>query len=112
MTAPNLLAIGFHSAALDPALQAFPSSILLLEPWPTQPLPSATIVFFDNNGQQFISVNDANINVRESGHPLISLAYGTMGDTLFGVMRQFDIQHLRSQLQYTDASDALSTPDR
>jgi hypothetical protein len=91
MIAPNLLAIGFHSAASDPALQVFLSSILLLEPWLTQPLPSATIVFFDNNGQQFISINDVNINVQESGHPLISPAYDTTGDTLFGVIRQFDI---------------------
>jgi hypothetical protein len=90
MTAPHLLAIVFHSMASDPALQAFPSSILFLEPWATQPMPPAAVVLFDNNGHQFISVNNVNITHQESGHPLVSPAYDTTGDTLFGVMRHFD----------------------
>jgi hypothetical protein len=90
-TSPNLLAVGFHSATSDPALQLFSSSILLLEPWPTHPLPSSSIVFFDNSGQQFISINDVNITIhQESGRTLISSAYDTTGDTLFGTMWHFD----------------------
>ena len=54
-TSPHLLAIGLHTATSTPTTQAFPSSILLFEEWPQRKLPSAMIVFFDNNGQQFLS---------------------------------------------------------
>jgi hypothetical protein len=55
-TSPHLLAIGLHSATSTPTTQVFPSSILLLEEWPQRILPSAMIAFFDNNGQQFLSI--------------------------------------------------------
>ena len=50
-TSPHLLAIGLHTTTSTPTTQAFPSSILLLEEWPQRILPSATIIFFGNNGQ-------------------------------------------------------------
>ncbi|CAD6227103.1 unnamed protein product [Miscanthus lutarioriparius] len=59
-TAPHLPAIGLHTTS-SPTTQAFPSSILLLEAWTQRMLPSATVVFFDNNGQQFLSIKDVYI---------------------------------------------------
>ena len=90
MTAPHLLVVGFYLATLDPAWHAFPSTIQLLEPWPQDPLPSATIIFFDNNGH-FISINDVDIcQHQESVHPLVSQAYDTVDNTLFGTMCHYD----------------------
>jgi len=68
----------------------FPSSILLLEEWPQRILPSATIVFFDNNGQQFLSIDDVYISRQHAdGHPLVSLANYNTGDLLFGTLQHF-----------------------
>jgi hypothetical protein len=47
----HLLAVSLHTATSTPTMQAFPSSILLLEAWPQRILPFATIIIFDNNGQ-------------------------------------------------------------
>ena len=87
MTASHLLAIGFHSATSDPAWQAFPSSILLLETWPQHQLPAATIALFYDNDQIFITINDVCIDqYQPSGYPLVSPPYDMTGNTLFGTM--------------------------
>jgi len=89
-TAPHLLAIGLHTTASTPTTQAFPSSILLLEDWPQRILPPATVVFFDSNGQQFLSIEDVYINRQHiDGHPLISLAHDNTGDLLLGTLQHF-----------------------
>ena len=68
-------------------MQAFPKSILLLEERPHHILPSATIVFFDNKGQQFLSIEDTYIDRQHAnGPPLISLANNNTGDLLFGTL--------------------------
>jgi hypothetical protein len=70
--------------------QAFPSSILLLETWPQCILPSATVIFFDSNGQQFLSIADVYINKQQAdGCPLISPAFDNTGDLLFGTLQHF-----------------------
>jgi hypothetical protein len=69
---PYFLAAGFHTAASAPQTQAFPSSILLIEDCPHRILSSATVVFFDSNGQQFITVEDIYVSRHAHGHPLIS----------------------------------------
>ena len=63
---------------------SFSLSILLLEEWPLCILPSATIIFFGNNDQRFLSIEDIYISKQHAdGHPLVSPAnYGT-GDLLF-----------------------------
>jgi hypothetical protein len=62
-----------------------------LETWPQQPLSAATITFFDNNGHLFIQVNDVSIDRNQTtGYPLISSAFDTVGNTLFGTMYYFD----------------------
>jgi hypothetical protein len=87
-TSRHLLAIGLHTAASTPTTQAFPSSILLLEAWPQRILPSATVVFFDSNGQQFLSIEDVYINRQQiDGHPLISPTYDNTGELLFGSLQ-------------------------
>ena len=84
-SAPHLLAIGLHTATSSPTTQAFPSSILLLEAWPQCILPSATIVLIDNNGQQFLSIDDTYIGRKHADGPLlISPANDNTGDLLFG----------------------------
>jgi len=71
-------------------MQAFPLSILLLEAWPHRILPSATIIFFDNNGQQFLSIEDNYIGRQHTnGPPLISLANDNTGDLLFSILQHF-----------------------
>jgi hypothetical protein len=54
--------LGLHTTASTPTTQAFPSSILLLDAWPQCILPSATVIFFDSYGQQFLSIADVYIN--------------------------------------------------
>jgi hypothetical protein len=61
-SSPHLLAISLHTTTSTPTMQAFPWSILLLEAWPQRILPSATIIIFNNNGQQFLSIEDAYID--------------------------------------------------
>jgi len=71
-------------------MQAFPLSILLLEAWPHRILPSATVVFFDNNGQQFLSIDDTYIGRQHANSPLlISPANDNTGDLLFGTLQHF-----------------------
>jgi hypothetical protein len=85
ITAPHLLAIGLHTTTVSPTTLASSSSILLLEEWPHLRLPSATVVFFDDNGQQFLSISDVYINRQLAhGHPMISPADYNIGDLLFG----------------------------
>jgi hypothetical protein len=73
-----------------PTTQVFLSSILLLEEWPQRILPSATITFFDNNGQQFLSIEDIYISKQHAdSHPLISPVNYDMGDLLFGTLQHF-----------------------
>ncbi|KAG0525282.1 hypothetical protein BDA96_06G042200 [Sorghum bicolor] len=55
-------AIGLRTTTSTPTTQAFPSSILLLKEWAQHILSSATIAFFDNNGQQFLSIEDIYIS--------------------------------------------------
>jgi hypothetical protein len=89
-TSPHLLAIGLHTATSTPTTQAFASRILLLEEWPQLVLPSATIIFFDNNGQQFLSIEDIYISRQHvDGHPLVSPANYDTGDLLFGMLQHF-----------------------
>jgi len=89
-TSPHLLAIGLHTTTSTPTTQAFPLSILLLEEWPQHILPSATIIFFDNNGQQFLSIEDIYISRQHTeGHPLVSSANYDTGDLLFGMLQHF-----------------------
>ena len=89
-TSSHLLAIGLHIVTSTPTTQAFPSSILLLEEWPQRILPSATIVFFENNGQQFLSIDDIYISRQHAnGHPLVSSANYDTGDLLFGTLQHF-----------------------
>ena len=89
-TSPHLLAIGLHTTTSTLTTQAFPSSILLLEEWPQHILPSATIVFFDNNGQQFLSIMDTYIGRQHADAPsLISLANYNTGNLLFGTLQHF-----------------------
>ena len=53
-------------------------------------LPSATIVFFDNNGQQFLSIMDTYIGRQHADAPsLISLANYNTGNLLFGTLQHF-----------------------
>jgi hypothetical protein len=53
-------------------------------------LPPATIIFFDDNGQQFLSINDIYISRQHAnGHPLISPANYNMGDLLFSQLQHF-----------------------
>jgi hypothetical protein len=87
MTTPHLLAVGFHIAASTPTTQAFPSSILPIEDWPQHILPSAIVIFFNSNDQQFLTIMDIYISRQHShGHPLISPANYNTGDLLFGTL--------------------------
>jgi hypothetical protein len=89
-TSPQLLAIGLQTTTSSPTTQAFPMSILLLEEWPQRILPPATIIFFDDNGQQFLSINDVYISRQHvNGHPLISPANYNTGDLLFSQLQHF-----------------------
>ena len=89
-TSPHLLAVGLHSVTSTPTTQAFPSSILLLEEWPQRILPPAMIVFFDNNGQQFLCIEDTYIGRQHANNPpLISLANDNTGDLLFSILQHF-----------------------
>jgi len=48
------------------------------------------IVFFDNNGQQFLSTVDVYISRQHAdGHPLVSLANYNTGDLLFSTLQHF-----------------------
>jgi hypothetical protein len=79
-TSPHLLAIGLHTA----------TSTSAVEEWPQLVLPSATIIFFDNNGQQFLSIEDIYISRQHvDGHPLVSPANYDIGDLLFGMLQHF-----------------------
>jgi hypothetical protein len=70
---------------VSPTTPASSSSILLMEEWPHLRLPSATVVFFDDNGQQFLSISDVYINRQLAhGRPMISPADYNTWDLLFG----------------------------
>jgi hypothetical protein len=44
----------------------------------------------DNNGQQFLSIDDVYISRKHAdGHPLVSPANYNMGDLLFGMLQHF-----------------------
>jgi hypothetical protein len=48
------------------------------------------IAFFDNNSQQFLSIEDIYISKQHAdSHPLISLVNYNMGDLLFGTLQHF-----------------------
>lgn len=64
--------------------------MLLLEAWPQCILPSATVVFFDNNGQQFLSIKDVHIGWEPTNStPLISQTNLDTGNFLFGTLQHF-----------------------
>jgi len=89
-SSPHLLTIGLHIATSTPTTQAFPSSILLLEAWPQLILPFAMIIFFDNNGQQFLSIEDTYIcRQHANGHLQVSPANYNTDDLLFGMLQHF-----------------------
>lgn len=74
-----LMAIGFYSPTRV-ITSAFPNSILLTWDWPQCILPSPTICFFDDNGRQFLSIDDIYIsNNNISGQPSISPLEHNMG---------------------------------
>jgi hypothetical protein len=53
-------------------------------------LPSTTIVFFNGNDQQFLSINNVYLSRQHvKGHPLISPANYNTGDLLFGQLQHF-----------------------
>ena len=53
-------------------------------------LPLPTIVFFDNNGQQFLSIMDTYIGRQHADAPsLISLANYNTSNLLFGTLQHF-----------------------
>jgi hypothetical protein len=82
-----------------------------MEEWPHLRLPSATVVFFDDNGQQFQSISDVYINRQLAhGRPMISPADYNTGDLLFGQLQDFTTsppsimpttlcRHIHGQLQ-------------
>jgi hypothetical protein len=89
-TTPHLLALDLHIATSTPTTQAFPLSILLLEDRPQHILPSTTVVFFDSNDQQFLSIDSIYISRQHAnGHPLISPANYDTGDLLFDTLQHF-----------------------
>jgi hypothetical protein len=52
-------------------------------------LPSTTIVFFNGNDQQFLSINNVYLSRQHvKGHPLISLDNYNTGDLLFGQLQR------------------------
>jgi hypothetical protein len=61
-----------------------------MEEWPHLRLPSAIVVFFDDNVQQLLSISDVYINRQLAhGRPMISLADYNTGDLLFGQLQDF-----------------------
>jgi hypothetical protein len=90
ITALHLLAIGLHTITVSPTTPTSSSSILLMEEWPHLRLPSAIVVFFDDNGQQLLSISDVYINMQLAhGRPMISPADYNIGDLLFGQLQDF-----------------------
>jgi hypothetical protein len=66
---------------------SFLSSVLLLNAWPQCILPSTIIVFFDNNGHQFLSIKDVQIGKEHTnGAPSISLTDMDIGALLFSTL--------------------------
>ena len=82
-----LMAIGFYTPTRV-ITSAFPNSILLTRDWPQHILLSAIICFFDDNGRQFLSIDDIYISNDDiSGQPSISPLEHNMGAMLFNTWR-------------------------